>query len=179
MIEFSLLGRNLSASNLELHWERWLRTHWQYPEGTLEPSGLTITLEQRDHSPTLGAGDWRPLELTGHAVAARLEADRVTLGDESGGAQLNVGAVSAQNADVMIEFWGQSPALGAMLHALLSEALRVSGLLSLHASAGLRRGAVTAFLGVGGAGKTTTLLRAWCVVRGLGAAVRGSAVARA
>lgn len=156
MVEFFVLGRALRAFNADPQWERWLRNHWHYPQHELPRSDFTITLTQCAASPALEAGDWSTLPLMDQSVSARLEETSVTLADAHCGARLEVGSNSAALA-----FWGAAPVLGAVLHALVSEALRASGLLSLHASAAAQGNRVTAFLGDSGAGKTTTLLRAW------------------
>jgi hypothetical protein len=154
MIAFSVLGRLLTA-DLERHWEEWLRLHWFYPQHKLPDCDFAISVQALERAPTLEPDEWVTLELVEWQVRARLEETSVTFGDENSGAQLELTDNAAQ-----IRFWGTAPSLGAMLHALISEALRASGLLSLHASAGTQDGRVTAFLGVSGAGKTTTLLRA-------------------
>jgi hypothetical protein len=156
MIAFSILGRFLTA-DLEGHWEEWLRLHWLYPQHGLPTCDFTISLRSLEAALPLELGEWTTLELVEWQVPARLRESSVTFGDPNSGAHLELNADGAS-----ISFWGAAPSLGAMLHALISEALRASGLLSLHASAGAQDGRVTAFLGVSGAGKTTTLLRAWC-----------------
>lgn len=161
MLEFTILGRTLRAdlggpAQLRGHWADWLHTHWLYPQHRLPSSPFTITLHRLESAPPLNTSDWSTLELMAWQVPARLRDSQVSFGDLKSGAHLEINGDSAQ-----ITFWGATPSLGAMLHALISESLRASGLLSLHASAGAQDGRVTAFLGVSGAGKTTTLLRAW------------------
>lgn len=58
-----------------------------------------------------------------------------------------------------LEWWGTEIPFNALFIGIC-EGLRLSGLVSLHASIAAKNGLATAFLGPSGRGKTTTLLRA-------------------
>ena len=154
---FPILGRSFRAQAADGPLMDWLLEHWCFEEHDAAAHPFRIVLERIPP----------PGKLEGEPVSARLPdvtlpALRVgsaswVLGDRRAGVRLVLEACSAG-----IELWQDPPDRlpHAALFLALSESLRWSGLLPLHASIASSRSNVTAFLGARGAGKSTTLLQA-------------------
>ncbi len=150
-MSFSILGRQLINSAPSL--DRWLELYFRFPY-EVQASPYQIQLEQKSLT------DF-PLELPATILElpdARLEMRRFEgefwFGTAESGMRFTVDAAISK-----LEWWGVEIPFNALFIGIC-EALRLSGLVSLHASIAAKNGLATAFLGPSGRGKTTTLLRA-------------------
>ena len=150
-MSFSILGRQLQSDTPSL--DPWLETYFRF-EYELEPTGFEIHVRQNPP-------EHFPLEIS----ATTLDLHDSTLEMRSAGNEFWFGTIDSgmrflyQTQSATLEWWGRDLPYNALFVGI-SEALRLSGLVSLHASIAARDGLATAFLGPSGRGKTTTLLRA-------------------
>ncbi len=162
-VAFPVLGRPLAASGASPSLGEWLEEHWRFDEYTVPPHAYHITIEaSRARSrPRIGTA------LTGHATLAEGElpferrGTTWSFGDDGCGVDVEPGT---QSARIVVRGWGDGAAprpLALALQVAMTEALRASGLVPLHASVVNGPRGATAFLGVSGTGKSTTLLQAW------------------
>ena len=150
-MNFSILGRQLINSNPSLN--PWLNLYFDFPYEA-EASNYQIRVLQK-LLPNF------PLELPASILElpdAKLEMRRFEgefwFGRPESGMRFTFGAGISK-----LEWWGQEIPYNALFIGIC-EALRLSGLVSLHASIAAKNASATAFLGPSGRGKTTTLLRA-------------------
>lgn len=177
---FSVFGRRLVTHVRHEGLRRWLLNHWTLPQGG-GSSPFTITLVERDPAEV---SDWletarqwpqrtAPTTLPGRTLTIYQQEDRWFSGDDASGVAFEVEQDAAS-----ITVWGVDSRIDNrvnsgvdsrvnsgvdhyLLFLAIVEALRASGLVSLHAAAAATPdGQVTAFLGPSGRGKTSTLLRA-------------------
>jgi hypothetical protein len=151
-LDFSILGRPFHAAGLGRALADWLTAHWDFREHVAPAHAHAITLHVSD-GPVLGDGD--PCEVTVQGTTLEFRSAGATwwLDAPDGGLRLTLAPSSSH-----IEVWGPDPYLG--LYVAMTECLRASGLMPLHAAAIARDGAVTLLLGQSGTGKSTTVLRA-------------------
>lgn len=161
-LDFSILGRPFRATGLTSALADWLEAHWHFREHVVAPHAHAITLNVSDGPPSRSGLDGDPVEVTiqGTTLQWRSVGDRWWLSMPNGGLCLALAPSSSR-----IEAWGQwvdegAPAFYVGLYIALTECLRASGLLPLHAAAVARGGTATLFLGQSGTGKSTTVLRA-------------------
>ena len=160
-ISFPILGRSFRVSNAPPALADWLRTSWHYPEHQLAPHPYRIEMESVSGAPSAPTPGWTPrdVEVPDRSLRFRTSGNVWEMGDARAGvrAQFDDGAAR-------IEVWGfqngeelsGGPCLG--LAVVVSEALRASGLLPLHAAVAARGDAAVAWLGESGTGKSLTLL---------------------
>ena len=156
----SLLGRVLRVTGAPTVLARWLDASWRFDEHALADAGYEIALDVVEQAPSLPvSAAASATRLHGkESLAWRGSGDEWWTGDATAGVRLRCDASGAR-----IDTWGwraPSERLYAALYLALCEALRASGLLSLHAAVIARDGAATALCGRSGVGKSTTLLRA-------------------
>ena len=161
-LAFAVLGRPLVARRVPARLAAWLRESWDYPGHAAAPSGYAIELDVAAAAPSGAPHAWPELDVAvpGRRLRFRSEGSVWETGDETSGLRLEIGEGGAR-----IELWGWEAAGdgAARHHALyvaLSEALRASGLVPLHAAVAARGGGSVAWLGRSGVGKSTTLLHA-------------------
>ncbi|WP_045233997.1 hypothetical protein [Deinococcus pimensis] len=160
-MDVPVLGRTLSLRGIAPDLARWLRTYWDYPEHRLPTHPYTVVVEVEE-------GEVTPAERHGsrrHRLPVfDFELDVVSF---PGGFRCDTdpGAVTClhgpDTTTVRVRPTGAfSAPLGAAMNLGVKEALRVSGLVPLHAAATRSARGVTLYLGPSGAGKSTTMLRA-------------------
>ena len=160
MIEIIILGRKLSICNgcspsiLEK-----IRARWDYPEYEWQLHPFAIELKFENACPTEFPFSQPPsaLKLVQYDVEIRTTPDGVWIGNSATGCRFRY---SEPGSDAI--FWGRGPELSDLVDVVVTDSLRVSGLISLHASIAMRErdGYAIAFLGRSGAGKSTTLVHA-------------------
>jgi hypothetical protein len=159
VVAFSILGRPFAARGVSPQLARWLRAYWLYPEAVRPPHPYAIALETAASAPADPAGAWtvRDVEIPGRTLRFRNAGDIWATGDAGAGLRLELGREAAR-----LLVWGGAEGGDADLyHGLyvgLSEALRASGLVPLHAAVARRGHDTMAWLGASGIGKSTTLL---------------------
>jgi hypothetical protein len=165
-LSFAILGRRLRASSPTPRLAQWLRASWDRPEHHPPDHAFVIDLECLAAPPRPSGGDAAPCAVavqgrrlpfvsTGAGAGAAWE-----LREEGAGLRLDLGERGAR-----VGLWGlddhRDPApLYLGLQVVLSEALRASGLMPLHAAVAARADVAVAWLGGSGTGKSSTLLRA-------------------
>ena len=161
-LAFPILGRAFTAVDVPPILTTWLRDTWDYPDRGASRADYDISLSAVATAPAERSGSWTLVEgtLPGGAVTLRSRGSCWRAGDGQAGVELEVQASGSR-----IYLWGWTDAaepapLYLALYLMMAEALRVSGLLPLHAAVAARDGEATAWLGVSGTGKSTTLLRA-------------------
>jgi hypothetical protein len=150
-LSFSILGRQLINSDLGLN--PWLELYFRFPY-EVQASNYKIQLEQK---PSANFPHQLPatiLELPDAKLEMRSLKSEFWFGTIESGMRFTF------DADISkLEWWGTEIPFNALFIGIC-EGLRLSGLVSLHASIAAKNGLATAFLGPSGRGKTTTLLRA-------------------
>lgn len=164
-----MLGRPLRASGLPAPVAGWLREAWSFPQHA--PPAQTYQI-QIDCPPALTGLDGPPgaqphdLEIMGLPLRVEVAGEQFVYRGAGGALHC------AHTPDgTLIRMGWSAPAAGAAaeqelgslvlaLHLAITEGLRLSGLLPLHASSAVGPDGACAFLGPSGRGKTTTLLRA-------------------
>jgi hypothetical protein len=159
-LRLSLVGRTLTAETRSERMRRWLLEHWHFPSPAA-PHPFRIDLTETAGSPAPGLFSAAPTVATvpGRTLEVHAAADGWAFGGEDAGVFLRI---FEQEAGITV--WGAERAERTVFAALflaLTEAMRASGLLPLHASVAAREGRAVAFVGRSGMGKSTTLLRAW------------------
>ena len=160
----SILGRRFEARGVPPAMAEWLRAHWCFPEHddqapssdyaiVLEVGGLSSLAERVDDDGLAFA------EPASTAPGWRGSGDAWEMGTPDGGVRLSLGVTEAR-----IHVWGvdanaSAADCTAALHLALTEAVRASGLVPLHAAVAANDGRATALLGASGTGKSTTLVR--------------------
>lgn len=150
-MSFSILGRELTNSDTGL--KPWLELYFRFPY-EVEASHYQIELLQKplpDFPHQLPA---TILELPEAKLEMRSFEDQFWFGTPESGMRFTF-----EDSISKLEWWGTEIPFNALFIGIC-EGLRLSGLVSLHASIAAKNGLATAFLGPSGRGKTTTLLRA-------------------
>jgi hypothetical protein len=150
-LSFSILGRQLI--NLHPSLDPWLELYFRFPY-EVEVSTYQIELEQQslpDFPHQLPA---TVLELPDARLEMRSLENEFWFGKPESGMRFTFAPDRSK-----LEWWGTEIPFNALFIGIC-EGLRLSGLVSLHASIAAKNGLATAFLGPSGRGKTTTLLRA-------------------
>lgn len=160
-LSFPILGRRLHVRGIpELH--DWLRTYWHFPEHDVPPRPYTIRIDAADallplRDATTHSAGIPGLEMTWHHRDGVWQTN-------AGGATTRLMLAPAHAHITLANEAGATgaaaPAARAALYTALSEAVRASGLVPMHAAAIARDDDSTLLLGPSGTGKTTTLLRA-------------------
>ena len=160
MIEISILGRKLciydgySPSTLEK-----IRARWRYPEYAWPTHPFAIDLKFENACPAAFPFSQAPaaLQLVLRDVQMRATPEGIWIGNGTTGCRYTCSEAGGEAI-----LWGDGPELGDLIDIVVTDSLRASGLISLHASIAMRAddGAAVAFLGRSGAGKTTTLIHA-------------------
>jgi len=159
-LSFPVLGRPLRVSSPPPRLAQWLRASWDRPEHRTPDHAYAIDLECVTAAPPPGEGNPCPVTVEGVTLRFVSSGSAWELRVAGGGLRLDLGGRAAR-----IRLWGldeqPDPApLYVGLQVVLTEAMRASGLMPLHAAIAARGAAAVAWLGTGGAGKSTTLLRA-------------------
>lgn len=164
-LDFSILGRRFRGAGLPRALADWLEAHWDFRAhgAAARAHAHAITLHVSDGPPTpLVRADGDPVEVTvqGTTLRWRSVGGRWWLNEADGGLCFTLAPSWSR-----IDAWGswieaQAPGFYVGLYLALTECLRASGLVPLHAAAVARDGAVTLLLGRSGTGKSTTVLRA-------------------
>jgi hypothetical protein len=156
VIQFEILGRTLKITGptpetLEVA----LRSRWDFPEYRCNPQPfkLEIDIGATPNGRPTGASS-STLELFSGSIECWTLEPAIWIGDAASGIRIEL-----LEGQMLAQAWG-APTNIELLHLAISEGLRASGLISLHASIAARDGRALAFLGPSGRGKTTTLLRA-------------------
>jgi hypothetical protein len=150
-LSFSILGRELHNDQPSL--EPWLETYFRFPYEVKTVGYQIQVFGQKPESFPLDVPATM-LELHDSRLEMRILENEFWFGTPESGLRFT------HRSDMSkLEWWGDEPPYNALFIGIC-EALRLSGLLSLHASIAARDGLATAFLGPSGRGKTTTLLRA-------------------
>ncbi len=167
-----IFGRTLHIDVRHQQLYDWLHTYWDFGHRDVMPNEFAIKLTERsaeEMSARLAqAHQWprrdTPTTVPGHTMTIYQQGERWLIGGVDWGVAFDVNLADDldEGADVAITVWGTEQRLDHYtLFLAVGEALRVSGLMSLHAAAAATPdGRVTAFLGPSGRGKTSTLLRA-------------------
>ncbi len=150
-MSFFILGRQLLNLNPSL--ELWLETYFRF-EYEFEPTGYEIRVIQKKPENFPLETPATILNLHDSTLEMRSADNQFWFGTPESGMRF-----THQTNTATLEWWGTEIPFNALFVGV-SEALRLSGLVSLHASIAARDGLATAFLGPSGRGKTTTLLRA-------------------
>jgi hypothetical protein len=161
-VSFAILGRPFAARNLSSHLAEWLRASWDYPDLVAPAHPYTIELEAVAWSPTGARDQWivKEVSIPGRTLGFRNAGRMWETGDAGAGLRLEL-----RDGASRIELWGCDGGgdLAALYHGLyvsLSEALRASGLVPIHAAVAAQGDETVAWLGASGIGKSTTLLHA-------------------
>ena len=150
-MSFSILGRQLINSDPSLN--PWLELYFRFPY-EVETVNYKIELLQKSlpHFPhQLPA---TVLELPDARLEMRSLENEFWFGTPESGMRF-----AFDDNISKLEWWGNEIPYNALFIGIC-EGLRLSGLVSLHASIAAKNASATAFLGPSGRGKTTTLLRA-------------------
>ncbi len=150
-MSFSILGRQLINSDLGLN--PWLELYFRFPY-EVEASNYQIQLLQKSLPNFPHQLPATILELPEARLEMRSFEGEFWFGRPESGMRFTFEAGISK-----LEWWGQEIPYNALFIGIC-ESLRLSGLVSLHASIAAKNGFATAFLGPSGRGKTTTLLRA-------------------
>jgi len=159
---FSILGRAFRAEGAQQDLIRWLRTYWHYPEHAPPEHHHRIELEVLPVAPGRMGDHGAAQDACLPDRTLRFVRQDRSWELRSGDSGLRFELLPGVSR---IESWGveRSPDAESVyrgLYVALSEALRHSGLLPLHAAVAERDGAATAWLAPSGGGKSTTLLHA-------------------
>ena len=157
-LRIHILGRLLTARNIEPLLYEWLSVRFDHPRLPAPESSYRIEID-RLPKPPAGLDDPRRVVLfaDGEDVLLVSYDNHALIGNRRGGIRIDL-----KSSLATLRIWGDltAPPLRGLLHYALHEALCRSGLLMLHASCAARSSEATVFLGDGGVGKTTTLLLA-------------------
>lgn len=169
-----LFGRTLRAETAHAGLLGWLRNYWVLPGGEEGSSPFVITITERDPADVATLVDeaqqWphrtSPTTVPDYTIDLYQQGGRWLVGGPTSGIAFETGSDKTTTDEATIDeatitVWGLGERFDHYtLFLAVGEALRVSGLVSLHAAAAATPGGgVTAFLGPSGRGKTTTLLR--------------------
>ena len=160
-LSFAILGRPFAARNVSEPLAAWLREGWEFADQVAAPHPFAIAVEGAAAAPPDAAVTWTEQEIAvpGRVLRFRNAGPLWRMGDERAGLRLELGDTAARLA-----LWGEGRGdvseLRHGLYVALTEALRASGLVPLHAAVAARDGECVAWLGASGAGKSTTLLYA-------------------
>jgi hypothetical protein len=162
VFSFDILGRRFVARHATRDLERWLRAFWEHSECDVPPHPYSIALEVIRAAPDALPPDWKAcaVPVQGQTLGFRTAGAAWEMREAGGGIRFHLLA-----GETRIRLWGIEAAanpepLYLALYVALTEALRASGLLPLHAAVAARGETGVAWLGAGGAGKSTTLLHA-------------------
>jgi hypothetical protein len=150
-LSFSILGRELHNADSSL--DPWLELYFRFPY-EVQVSNYQIKLIQKSVANFPHQLPAIILELPDAKLEMR------NLDSEFWFGTIESGMRFTFDADISkLEWWGKEIPYNALFIGIC-EGLRLSGLVSLHASIAAKNSSATAFLGPSGRGKTTTLLRA-------------------
>ncbi len=150
-MNFSILGRQLINSDPSL--QPWLELYFRFPY-EVEANDYRIELVQKQLPNFPGQLPVTILELPDTRLEMRSLENEFWFGRPESGMRFTFDRGISN-----LEWWGMEIPFNALFIGIC-EGLRLSGLVSLHASIAAKNGLATAFLGPSGRGKTTTLLRA-------------------
>ncbi len=145
------MGRQLINSDLSL--QPWLELYFRFPY-EVEASHYQIELLQKSLPNFPHQLPATILELPDAKLEMRHLESEFWFGTIQSGMRFTFDAGISK-----LEWWGKEIPFNALFIGIC-EGLRLSGLVSLHASIAAKNSSATAFLGPSGRGKTTTLLRA-------------------
>jgi hypothetical protein len=161
-LSFPVLGRRLRASSLTPQLAQWLRASWDRPLYRMPDHDYVIDLECLPAAAGLPGSEGEPcaVALQGRTLRFAKTGSAWVLRETESALRLDLGERGAQ-----VRLWGldeqRDPAtLYLGLQVAMSEAMRASGLMPLHAAVAARGAVAVAWLGTSGAGKSSTLLRA-------------------
>jgi hypothetical protein len=160
-VAFPILGRPFAARSASPRLAQWLRALWDYPETMRAPHAFAIALDTVASAPADLPGAWtvRDIAIPGLTLRFRTVGHTWETGDVRAGLRLDLDRHAAR-----IQLWGDEAGGEATLYhglyVVMSEALRASGLVPLHAAVARRDDVTVAWLGASGIGKSTTLLHA-------------------
>jgi hypothetical protein len=150
-LSFSILGRQLINSDFGLN--PWLELYFRFPY-EVQVSNYKIQLKQKPFPNFPQQLPVTVLELPDAKLEMRSVEGEFWFGRPESGMRFTF-----EDGISKLEWWGTEIPFNALFIGIC-EGLRLSGLVSLHASIAAKNGLATAFLGPSGRGKTTTLLRA-------------------
>lgn len=161
-ISFPVLGRRLRASSPTPQLAQWLRASWDHTEHRAPDHAYVIDLECLASEPNPLERGREPATVTvqGRTLPFVKTGSAWELREPGGGLRLDLGERAAR---VRLWGWDEPPYPAALylgLQVVLSEAMRASGLMPLHAAVATRGDVAVAWLGTSGSGKSSTLLRA-------------------
>lgn len=161
-LAFAVLGRPLVARRVPARLAAWLRESWDYSGHAAARSGYAIELNVTAAAPSGAPHAWPELDVAvpGRTLRFRSEGSVWETGEEASGLRLELGGSGARIALWGWEAEGDGAARYHALYVAMSEALRASGLVPLHAAVAARGDDAVAWLGASGVGKSTTLLHA-------------------
>jgi hypothetical protein len=154
--EFELLGRRVHAQGSH-NVSSILKELFEHPaiSDALESSWrITVTHRPEEPVPNQLEGAYRA-EIHAGFVMVKPEGDRLWVVDDDHAVHVTV-----QQPEIRLQLTGSAARGGGALMVAMLEALRVTGLIPLHASIAANDGEATAFIGASGRGKTTTLITA-------------------
>jgi hypothetical protein len=157
VIYFQILGRSLRLTGtVEASLETALRSRWDFPEYEHAPDPFGLEVEMLNAAPSAFPSNLPStvLELPSGNLECRSLETIIWLGDATVGVRAEL-----LEQQLLIQAWGLQARNVDLLHLVIAEGLRASGLISLHASIAASNSQAIAFLGPSGRGKTTTLLR--------------------
>ena len=161
-LSFAIVGRAFAARGVSPRLAEWLRAFWEYTDLGAPLHPYVIELEAVASPPPGERDRWteKDVAIPGRTLCFRNAGRFWETGDTDAGLRLEL-----RDGASRIELWGWEGGgdLSALYHGLyvaLSEALRASGLVPLHAAVASRGDETVAWLGASGIGKSTTLLYA-------------------
>jgi hypothetical protein len=161
-ISFRVLGRQLRASWPTPQLAEWLRASWDHPEYRPPDHAYVVDLECLGSPADLPdlSGEPCAVAVQGYTLPFVRAGSAWELAVAGGRLRFDLGERAAR-----VRLWDLrdqpgSPALYIGLQVVLTEAMRLSGLMPLHAAVAARGDSAIAWLGTSGAGKSSTLLRA-------------------
>jgi len=150
-VDFSVLGRRLRAFGVSGQLSGWLREFWEYPDRGAPSVDHQVEIHTRN-GPGPSNDTWTPvaLSLPDRTLPVQQSGGRWRAGTVQSGVQLTPGSGSD-----LVEIWNWSatpdPALLHLaLHVMITECLRASGLVPLHAAVAASEHGSTAWLGATG-----------------------------
>jgi len=161
VVTFALLGRRLAARGADARLAAWLHGAWDHPPCSAAPLPYEIEITLAAAGPPVAPAAWPETDVAipGHVLRFRSDGHRWQTGDPAAGLRLEL-----HEAGARIACWrgpGEESPPPAWYHGLyvaVTEAVRASGLVPLHAAVASRGGETVAWLGSSGVGKSTTLL---------------------
>jgi hypothetical protein len=160
---FNVLNRPCTVFGASPDLTRWLRGHWDFPARALNRDGIRIGVRCSRHIRHNAQG--APVTLHTSLGDIRLPWRALNRRMWGTGSSIRGVQLFLHPPSVDIDVWclphgAIDRRVACAMHVALSEAMRTSGLIPLHAAVIANQGRAIALTGVSGAGKSTLLLRA-------------------